>query len=340
VAVRNTFADGSALWGPSLVQPAILALLFVAVAPAPQTSHAPLHLELQGCGDLDQGVVRRVVSMELGTSLEEARGQGVTAHVECRAFEVEVTVVDSVAGKTTTRVLDLSGHPRDLRSRLLGLAISETLLATWIEGAIPSEPALPPAPPTLPPKAADIVARDVSPAVRRNSRGHYEIAAGPAVRWFGSGLVVKGLAADAVYWRQSYPFVGAALVLDGGYGDRFLANVGQASTTTVSVAPRLFMRTSLGPLSAMAGAGWRAGLARMSSEPESALRVGRAATVGWTGPFLALDLSMSFWGTLFVHAGLEGGRVQIPARGTVQGIRVIAFDGSWLGGEISLGMKL
>jgi hypothetical protein len=90
----------------------------------------------------------------------------------------------------------------------------------------------------------------------------------------------------------------------------------------------------------MAGAGWRVGLARMSSEPESASRVGRAATVGWTGPFLALDLSVGLWGALFVHAGLESGRVLVPARGTVQGVRVIAFDGSWLGGELSLGMKL
>jgi hypothetical protein len=326
------------------VQPAFLALFLVSAAPAPQTSRAPLHLELEGCGDLDQGVVRRVLSMELGTSLGEASGQVTTARAECRALEAEVTVVDPVAGKTSTRVLDLSGHPRDLRSRLLGMAISETVLATWIEGAISPEPALSPNPPTVPPEApreaADIDAKQASPAGRESSFGRYEIAAGPAARWFGSGLVVKGLAADAIYWRRSYPFAGAALALDGGYGDRFLANVGQASTTTITAASRLFIRTSLGSLSTMAGAGWRVGLARMSSEPESASRVGRAATVGWTGPFLALDLSVGLWGALFVHAGLESGRVLVPARGTVQGVRVIAFDGSWLGGELSLGMKL
>jgi hypothetical protein len=326
------------------VQPAILSLFLVAAMPAPQTSRAPLHLELEGCGDLDQGVVRRVLSMELGTSLEEASSQVTTARVECRAFEVEVTVGDPVAGKTTTRVLDLSGHPRDLRSRLLGLAISETVLASWTERAITPDTALSPAPPTVPPEApreaADIAARHVSPAVRGSSLGRYEIAAGPAVRWFGSGLVVKALAIDAVYWRRSYPFAGAAIDLDGGHGGRSLANVGQASATSITVASRLFMRTSLGPLSAMAGAGWRAGLARMSSEPENPSRIGRAATVGWTGPFLALDLSVGLWSALLVHAGLEGGRVLIPARGTVQGVSVIAFDGSWLGGEISLGMKL
>jgi hypothetical protein len=274
----------------------------------------------------------------------EVAGVVTTARVECRAAEVGVTVDDPVTGKTSTRVLDLAGQPRDLRSRLLGLAISEAVLASWIEIAITPEPALPPDAPTVPPEArreiADIAARHVSPAARASFFRRYEIAAGPAVRWFGSGLVVKGFVADTFFLLRSYPLAGAALDLDGGYGDTFVANVGRASATSITLATRFFVCADRGPLSAMAGAGWRAGLAGLSSEPEDTARVGRAAAVGWTGPFVALDLSASVSRALFVRAGLEGGRVLIPARGTVDGVRVIAFDGSWLGGEISLGVKL
>jgi hypothetical protein len=282
--------------------------------------------------------------MEFGASLVEVAGVVTTAHVECRGAEVGVTVDDPVTGKTSTRVLDLAGQPRDLRSRLLGLAISEAVLASWIELAIAPEPALPPDAPTVPPEArrevADIAARHVSPAARASFIERYKLAVGPAVRWFGSGLVAKGLAVDAFCFLRSYPFAGTALDLDGGYGDSFVANVGRASATSITLAARFFVRADRGPLSAMAGAGWRAGLAGLSSEPESTARVGRSATVGWTGPFAALDLSASVSRALFVRAGLEGGRVLIPARGTVQGVRVIAFDGAWLGGEISLGVKL
>jgi hypothetical protein len=326
------------------VQSAIFALLLVAAAPASQTFRAPLHLEMEKCDDLDQAVVKRVLSMELGASLVEVGGAVTSARAQCRASEVEVIVDDPVTGKATTRVLDLEGQPRDLRSRLLGLAISEAVLASWLELAVSTEPAssmkAPAATPEVRRQAADSAAKNISPDAREGSRYQYEITAGPVVRWFGSGLVVKGLAVDAVHWLPSYPSVGAGLDLDGGYGDRFITNVGRASATSITLAPRLFMRMNLGPLSAMASAGWRAGLARLSSKPESTARVGRAATVGWSGPFLALDLSVGLWHALFVRAGLEGGRVLIPARGTVEGVRVIAFDGAWLGGAILLGMKL
>jgi hypothetical protein len=189
------------------VQPAIMALWLVAAAPASPTSRAPLRLEMERCGDLDEAVVKRVVSMEFGASLVEVAGVVTTAHVECRGAEVGVTVDDPVTGKTSTRVLDLAGQPRDLRSRLLGLAISEAVLASWIELAIAPEPALPPDAPTVPPEArrevADIAARHVSPAARASFIERYKLAVGPAVRWFGSGLVVKGLAVDAFCFLRS-----------------------------------------------------------------------------------------------------------------------------------------
>jgi hypothetical protein len=304
------------------VQSAIVTLFLIAALPASPTSQLPLRLEMDGCADLDQAVVKRVLTMELGASLVVAGGVATTARAQCRASEVE---------------------PRDLRSRLLGLAISEAVLASRLELAIPLEPtssAKAPAPPEPRREAADIAARNVTPAVRGSSLNRTEIAAGPTLRWFGSGLVVKGLAAGAVHRLRSHPSVGAALDLDGGYGDRFVTSVGRASAASIMLASQLFVHTDHGPFSAMAGAGWRAGLARLSSEPESTLRVGRSATVGWTGPFLAVDLSVSLWRSLFVRAGLEGGRVLIPARGTVQGVRVIAFDGAWLGGAILLEMKL
>jgi hypothetical protein len=49
-------------------------------------------------------------------------------------------------------------------------------------------------PPEARREVADIAARHVSPAARASFIERYKLAVGPAVRWFGSGLVVKGLA--------------------------------------------------------------------------------------------------------------------------------------------------
>jgi hypothetical protein len=53
-----------------------------------------------------------------------------------------------------------------------------------------------------------------------------------------------------------------------------------------------------------------------------------------------LAFSVELSRVLFLRAGMESGRVLLPARGALNGVQAISLDGAWLGGEISLGMKL
>ena len=324
------------------MQISLFVLLALEAAPP---IHAPLRLQINKCSDTDQATVSRVVAMELEAALaDDGRGAITTATVECGDAQVRLTIDDPVTGKSTTRTLDLEGQTRSLRSRLLGLAISEAVLASWIELELtPAPPAPPPgevASPETRRQATDIAERHLQVTSRVGSKWPREIAAGPAARWFTSGLLTLGLSGSARHWLKNHPLAGVELEIDGSYGEQSVANVARASATSLSLAPRLLMRSAFGRIGVMAGAGWRVGLARLSSEPASTLRSGRTALRGWTGPFLAVNLDVPLWRSFFLRASVESGYALVPARGEVNSVRVIALEGSWLGGLLSLGAAL
>ncbi len=319
----------------------VLALLAMAAAPP---GRAPLRLQFDNCPDIDQATVGRVVTTELEAPLADERRDGAvtTANAQCTDARVRLTIDDPLTGKSTTRSLDLDDQPRRLRSRLLGLAISEAVLASWIELQLtPEPPSAQPAvaPPETRREAAHIAERRLQAASPARSLASREIVAGPALRWFSSGLLTLGLSGGARHWLDHHPLAGVGLDLDASYGERSVPNVARASATSLSLAPCLLMRGAFGSNVVTAGAGWRVGAARLSAEPASP-RPGRAAWRGWTGPFLAVDFSVPLSDSLFLRASAESGYLLVPARGRVGSVGVIALDASWLGGLLSLGTKL
>ena len=307
---------------------------------------APLRMELRDCSDIDETVVNRVLAMELGGApAESGRSEGMTTAVaECRNTEIQLTIVDPITGKTTTRILDLGGQASSLRSRLLGQAISEAVLASWIELEITPKPALPrpkePPPPEVQRQVATLAAQHVSLGTHSDAAKPYEVSAGTSAHRFGSGLTTFGFSVSGVRWLASRPSLGIGLATTGEQGDRSRNDLGWARASELAMAPRMLMRGRFGWGEIAAGVGWRVSLARLRAEPRDSLREGRAAFALWTGPFLdvggVVDLGRSF----FACATLESGHVVIPASGTIEGARVLAFDGSWFGGTIALGMRL
>lgn len=320
-------------------------LVLVAVAAAP-SGHAPLRLELDSCPGIDRATVDRVVTMELEAAPADERQEGAltTARAQCEGGRAQLTIEDPVTGKSMTRALDLADQPRGLRSRLLGLAIAELVLASWIElrlspGPPPSWPEAA-APPEARRTAAFIAERRLLVASPARTPVAWELVAGPAVRRFSSGLFTWGLAAGVRHWLDRHPLAGVGLELDGSYGEASVPALASASALGVSAAPCLLMRGAFGPVTAGAGAGWRVGLAHLSAELTSTLRSGRSAWRAWTGPFLEADLSVPLSRALFLRAGVESGYVLVPARGRVDSASVLELDGAWLGGTIALGAKL
>jgi hypothetical protein len=322
------------------------ALVVLAVVLAAPVGPAPLRLQLDQCLDLDQATVKRVVAMELQAALSEERpGNTLTsAKVECSDATVRLTVDDPVTEKTTTRTFDLGGQPRSLRSRLVGLALSEAVLASWIELRLAPAP---------PPRASEEVAwqetrRAAADIAERRLRvvrpapppEPAELWVGPGARWFSSGLHTLGLAVSARRWLDPRASAGVGLELDVGYGRRSVSGVAQAAATSLSLAPALLMRSDFAGFVVMAGAGWRLGVAHLTADPASPLRTGRSATRPWTGPFLALSFSVPLGRSFLLGANLETGYVMAPARGGIAGVEVVALSGSWLGGMICLVAKL
>jgi hypothetical protein len=283
--------------------------------------------------------------MELQAGLADERQNGAvtTARAQCADGRVGLTIDDPVTGKTTTRTLDLEGQPRNVRSRLLGLAISEAVLASWIElQLLPEPPSFQTdavAPTETRSEAAHIAERRLQAAAPSRTEAPWEIIAGPEVRRFSSGLPTYGLSGGARRWLDNHPLAGVGLDFDGSYGEHSVPSVARATATSFSFAPCLLMRSAFAHLMITAGAGWRVGLALLSAEPES-LRAGRALWRAWTGPFLSADLSVPLSGSLFLRASVEMGYVLVPAHGRLASTSVIELDGSWLGGMLSLGAKL
>jgi hypothetical protein len=316
-------------------------LVLLVMAPAPP-GRAPLRLQLDRCADIDRAAIDRVVTTELEAALadESAPGAVTTAHAECAESRVRLTIDDPVTGKSTTRSLDLDGQPRSLRSRLLGLAIAEAVLASWIELQLPRE-ALAPlagASPETRREAAGIAERHLQATARPAPA--LEISAGPALRWFSSGLLTLGLAGSARHWLDRQPRAGLGLTMDGSYGGQSVPGVARASALSFALAPSLLTRSDFGSFGVTASAGVRVGLARLAAVPANPMRSGRSAWRGFGGPFLAVDFSVPLGRSLFLHASGESGYVVVPAQGGVDSVEVVALSGAWLGAVLSLGMKL
>jgi hypothetical protein len=303
-------------------------------------------LELRDCGDIDEAVVNRVLAVELGDApAQSGRSEVVTtARAECRNTEVRLTIDDPITGKTTTRLLDLGGQAASLRSRLLGQAISEAVLASWIELEITPKPALPrskePPPPEVQRQVATLAAQHVRLGTLGDAAKPYELSAGTTAHRFGSGLTTFGFAVSGVRWLAARPSLGIGLATTGEQGDRLRDDLGWARATELAMAPRMLMRGRFGRGEIAAGVGWRVGLARLRAAPRDSLRVGRAAFAVWTGPFLDVGGAVELGRSFFACAAFESGHVVVPASGTIEGARVLAFDGSWFGGTIALGMRL
>ena len=283
------------------------------------------------------------MTTELEATLTDERpGDPVTtATAECADARVHLHIDDPVTGKSTTRTVDLEGQPRSLRSRLLGLAISEAVLASWIELQLthqaPSEPDTVPAETRQ--EAAHIAGRhlQVNPQMPRSEPP--DIAAGPLMRWFSGGLLTVGASASARRWFDDQPVVGVGLEIDGSYGEHSVPEVARASAATLSLAPCLLMRSGFDRVVLTAGVGWRIGVARLSAEPVGVRRAGRTAWRGWTGPLVTVDLSVPLWRSLVLRATVESGYAVIPAHGRMDSVTVVALEGSWVGGLVSLGTR-
>ena len=121
----------------------------------------PAHLEVEGCPTLDAHSVQRIFAADLGTPETSEAGPDVTeVTVTCENDRVTIRVRDPISRKTVKRSIDPKSFGTGAESRIVAIAASELVLASWAELSANPKPQVPPEGPP-PSDAAVETARSV-----------------------------------------------------------------------------------------------------------------------------------------------------------------------------------
>lgn len=98
-----------------------------------QATSSEVSFAIDACVALDAELVERVARLELGTAAGARETASTRISVGCEASLVLLHIEDNVTGKTLERRIDLASEPAGARARVLGLAIAESVHASWVE---------------------------------------------------------------------------------------------------------------------------------------------------------------------------------------------------------------
>ena len=130
----------------------------------------PLKLALLGCRKLDEGEVGRILEAELGARLSAGNLPETTeVAVECLGSSVVLKVRDPITRKGLSRLISLEKEKPEAHARLVALAATELVLASWSELEFNPKPRVEPEGPVLPPELPAAALQTVQE--KRISRG-------------------------------------------------------------------------------------------------------------------------------------------------------------------------
>lgn len=118
---------------------AVSALLLGSVSTA-EAQSAPVSIQIDECVGVDTARIEQVARLELGPPPASDADAVTSVQVECSDLFVLLRVNDAVTGKTIERRLDVRNEAREARARVLGVAISESVHASWVEFAVGEAP--------------------------------------------------------------------------------------------------------------------------------------------------------------------------------------------------------
>jgi hypothetical protein len=118
----------------------------------------PVSLALEHCPHLKTAEIERIFSAELGSPATIPGDPNVTeVTIVCEDVRVLIRVTDPLSRKTVQRSFDTSAFDAKATSRLIALAASELVLASWAELYSNPTPSVQPEGPPPSPKAASAV---------------------------------------------------------------------------------------------------------------------------------------------------------------------------------------
>jgi hypothetical protein len=138
------------------------AVVFVRAALVQAEVQPPVLLRLDKCDDLDEAEIRRITAAELGARPTDSGGADVTeVNVACDMSHVVIRVRDPLSRKAVQRSFNLGLSDPRARSRLVAIAATELVLASWAELQTNPKPHVEPDGPT-PPQPSLQAARQIA----------------------------------------------------------------------------------------------------------------------------------------------------------------------------------
>jgi hypothetical protein len=102
-------------------------------SPVARADAPPVRVTVENCEAIDEAEVHRIVSAELGASPSSSGTAATDVLVSCERSRVIVRVKDPLSRKAIQRSFDIGLSDPRARSRLVALASSELILASWAE---------------------------------------------------------------------------------------------------------------------------------------------------------------------------------------------------------------
>lgn len=315
----------------------VAVLAFAGGNSAAEPSHPLVDLQIDACVEVAPVDARRFLAIELGALLADAGAGADTtrASVGCAGALVSLRVEDPVTGKSLTRTIDLAAAgPLSARARLLALAVSELISASWTELESNPQPSVEP------------IERVASPEARQRALVAVEKRTSPPA----PRLRVLALFGGQAFFTRAGLLLGGGLRMGKDHGHRFgwsadlLAHHGSATTDlglvtvdTVSAGLALFFHHNWSRVALRIGGGVRGGAVRFEGIPSRPDALGASAWSGWMGPMVMAATTLTAARHVAVEISVEGGYVAAPFGGLVNGERTVAVDGPWIGFQLGVG---
>jgi hypothetical protein len=347
----------------------VLALLSGSRSASAAPSGPPIRVMLRSCGDIREPEVERIVGAELGSerSDDEESSDPTWIVVSCTDGRVLIEVGDVVSRKILRRSFDFGKAPRKARARLIAIASSELVLASWAELALrprlrvepegerpstereqaarsraaevraasesgsdepPLEWSTREAPPAPPPRQRWL---DELPPERRRFR----ISALSSIRGFlsthgsllGGGLRIGDERLVLTSWALDALYETGSFSLGGRKYD----------VDSWSLGGMLYMYARGRFITGRVGAGLRAGLSAASTREGMPPPPSSRVLTPWGWPMLAMGVSLGRKPVSVELAG-EGGYVAVPITPSSQG--GVSLRGIWFGAQVGLSLVL
>jgi hypothetical protein len=291
----------------------------------------------------------RLVRLELGVAVSApalASSRATRVEIVCDGSKVAFAISDPQTGKRLTRSMALTARTENVATRMIALAVSELVLASWVDLTDPA-PAVPAGATAPPPLELRLAAP--GPAERQippPTGTAYVLLLGQATGPFsgvglgwGGGFRIGWTAGR--HWMQigkgtitGHPAVD--LDLTGAWAN-VDSSLGTIRVSMWSVSPRASFRLRRGPAWLDLGAGARFGLAQIEGAPLDSLTTqGRTLVGTWAGPagYLGAGLRLR---RLVMAAGIEAGYVLRSVAALVDDGAPVSISGHWLSGSVALG---